>query len=98
MRKEAGNSDEANPAITEPAPHIRGVAGSCSKTPAQAAPYLMPAQETPEALAAEIGATRGEPCEKCGCALYRNMAEYQVCIRCYPLRGYHVYSAWLDAL
>ena len=42
--------------------------------------------------------TQGEPCEKCGCELYRSMAEYTVCIRCYPPRGYHAVSDQVDQL
>jgi hypothetical protein len=117
LREEAGHSDQA---ITASPPHIGGAVGSCSKTPAQAAPEqtqrerervsvtvvqvsrkqpdAMPAQETLQALATEIGAAIGKPCEKCSCTLYRNMAEYQVCIRCYPPRGYHAYSDRVDAL
>ena len=37
------------------------------------------------------------PCKRCGCALYRDMAEYRVCVRCYPPRGYHLYSDLVDA-
>jgi hypothetical protein len=96
--EEAGHGDQAITARPEPAPHTGGLAGSCSKTSAQAVPSSLPAQEVIEAFAAELGATVGEPCEKCGCALYRHMAEYQVCLRCYPPRGYHVYSDRVDAL
>jgi len=71
--------------------HAWGVAGSC-EAPAQAVPSSMLAQETIEAFAAAIGAIRGEPCVQCGCALYRNMTEYRVCIQSYLPRGYHVYS------
>jgi hypothetical protein len=94
--EEAGHCDQAITASPEPAPHTGGVDGSC-ETSALAAPSSLPAPETLEAFAAEIGATIGEPCEKCGCTLYRHMAEYQVCIRCYPPRGYHVYSGRVDA-
>ncbi len=41
---------------------------------------------------------KATPCEQCGCALCRDMAGYTACIRCYPARGYHLYSDLVDAL
>jgi hypothetical protein len=40
--------------------------------------------DTPEALAAEIGATIGEPCKKCACTLYYQSGEYRMCHWCLP--------------
>src|SRR5215469_767920 len=85
--EEAGHSDQAITASAEPMPSTGGLGGFYSKTPAQAVPSSRPSQETLEAFVAEIGTFVGKPCEKCGCTLLRNMAEYQVCIRCYPPRA-----------
>ena len=43
-------------------------------------------QDTPEGLAAEIGAKIGEPCSRCGCTLFYCLDPYQMCYRCYPRR------------
>ncbi|HYU72737.1 MAG TPA: hypothetical protein VEL31_08650, partial [Ktedonobacteraceae bacterium] len=47
---------------------------------------------------AERGLTQGEPCPKCGCPLYRDLMSEPACCRCFPQRGYHEYSALVDAL
>lgn len=93
--EEAGYSDQAITA--SPEPPIGGVAGSCAQTAAQAVPASLPAPETLEALAADIGALVGQPCATCGCRLVRPLAEYQVCLRCYPPRGYHTHRDRVDA-
>ena len=46
--------------------------------------FLNQAQDTSEALAAEIGAEIGEPCTKCGCTLYYCSGEYKMCYWCLP--------------
>ena len=97
LREQDGHSDQSITSTHELIEHIGGVAGSCSTSPVQAAPHSSPVQETLEAFAMEVGALIREPCQTCGCALYRNMAEYQVCLRCYPPRGYHLYSERVDA-
>ncbi|HLZ62775.1 MAG TPA: winged helix-turn-helix domain-containing protein [Ktedonosporobacter sp.] len=51
-----------------------------------------------ERLAQERGLQHGAPCPACGCELSRQMAEYTVCVRCYPPRGYDQYSDQVDAL
>jgi hypothetical protein len=52
---------------------------------AQAVPAKMNCTyDTPEALAAEIGATIGEPCKKCACTLYYQSGEYRMCHWCLP--------------
>jgi hypothetical protein len=40
--------------------------------------------DTPEALAAKIGAEMGEPHERCGCTLYYRSGTYQLCHLCLP--------------
>ena len=39
----------------------------------------------------------GQPFATCGCRLVRHLAEYQVCLRCSPPRGYHTYRERVDA-
>ena len=81
-----------------------GAAVSGNTSPAGGLPGFSPCQETDQAGKtlppdlAERGLTPGKPCEKCSCELYRDMAGYTVCVRCYPPRGYHQYSSQVDAL
>ena len=78
LREEAGHLDRAALAITEPVP-TRGVAGFHLSNAVQAVPFLNQAQDTAEALAAEIGAEIGEPHERCGCTFYYRSEPYQMC-------------------
>jgi len=52
-----------------------GVGGSCAQSPAY---------DTPEALAAELGAEIGEPCTRCGCTLHYQSGPYVMCHQCHP--------------
>ncbi len=61
-----------------------GVVGSCAQSPVQATPYAMQVHDTPEALAAEIGAEIGEPCTRCGCTLHYQSGPYVMCHQCHP--------------
>jgi TOTE conflict system, Archaeo-Eukaryotic Primase domain len=83
LREEADHPDQAALAITEPAP-TRGVAGFHARNAVQAVAALHQAQDTPEALAAEIGAELGEPCRRCGCTLHYQSGPYMMCHQCYP--------------
>ena len=65
---------EASPA-NEHAEDAGGVAGSCARSPVY---------DTPEALAAEIGAEIGEPCNRCGCTLHYQSGSYVMCYKCHP--------------
>jgi len=38
------------------------------------------------------------PCLTCACELYRDLYGEPVCCRCYPQKGYHQYSEWIDVL
>jgi len=40
--------------------------------------------DSPEALAAELGAEIGEPCQCCGCTLSYQSGSYRLCHWCYP--------------
>lgn len=42
--------------------------------------------------------TYGDPCEKCGCGIAYDMGGYEVCVRCYPPKGYHTYSHLVDTM
>lgn len=81
--EEAGYSDQGIAAACEPT-CAGGVAGFHSKSPAQAVPDETPTKDTPEALAAELGAIIGDPCKKCGCTLYYQSGPYQMCHVCLP--------------
>jgi hypothetical protein len=59
----------------EHAEHAGGVVGSCARSQAH---------DTPEALAAEIGAEVGEPCTQCGCTLHYRSGSYVLCHKCHP--------------
>jgi hypothetical protein len=52
--------------------------------PAQAAEAPPPKQDVADALAAELGAMRGDPCNRCGCPLYYQSGPYRMCHWCYP--------------
>jgi hypothetical protein len=39
-----------------------------------------------------------EPCEKCDCGIYRPLDGSEVCIRCYPPKGYHAYKHLVDTM
>jgi len=41
-------------------------------------------RDSPEALAAELGAEIGEPCHRCGCTLSYRSGPYCLCHWCYP--------------
>jgi transcription initiation factor TFIIIB Brf1 subunit/transcription initiation factor TFIIB len=82
LLEEAGHGNQA---ITASAVSIGGVAGSCTKSPAQAVPAgSNETHDTPEVLAAELGAIIDEPCKKCGCTLYYQSGPYQMCYWCLP--------------
>ena len=83
LREEAGHPDQAALAIPEPVP-TGGVAGFHPSNAVQAVPSLNQVQDTPEALAAEIGAEIGEPCTRCGCTLSYQSGPYVMCHKCYP--------------
>lgn len=53
--------------------------------------------ELPESLATH-GLSVGQSCKKCGCPLTWFMEDHDVCVRCYPPRGYHTCSEQVDAL
>jgi hypothetical protein len=40
--------------------------------------------DSPEELAAELGAEIGEPCQRCGCTLSYQSGSYRLCHWCYP--------------
>jgi hypothetical protein len=84
LQEEARSPDQSLTYSQEPLPLDGGVVGSCSLSPAQAAPYLPLGQETLEAFAADIGAIIGEPCEQCGCTLHYESGPYVMCHKCYP--------------
>ena len=83
LREEAGRPDQATLTITEPVP-TGGVAGFHVSNAVPAVAALHQAQDTPEALAAEIGAEMGEPCPRCGCTLSYQSGPYVMCHKCYP--------------
>ncbi len=41
-------------------------------------------QDSPEALATDIGAQIGEPCSRCGCTLFYRSGPYRMCHQCFP--------------
>jgi hypothetical protein len=84
LREEAGHGNQA---ITASAASLAVVAGSCTKSLAQAVPAgRNEIDEKPEALAAVLGAIIGEPCKKCGCTLYYQSGPYRMCHWCLPPR------------
>jgi hypothetical protein len=65
--------EQIPPEAAQPAPAMQVVSSESSQE-----------QDSPLALATEIGAHIGEPCSRCGCTLFYRSGSYRMCHQCFP--------------